>query len=316
MLITQRYPHIFQDTQLFDEPTIAKIHHLIVNHCHYGKDFRLLLDPAHGFRTHYHQDMILFENYLELDPDSRNKMRGACWPLAMMAGRYLQDDSELSERYRIGFATGQCPPFFASESSSHNYLVMWPKSREEEVRQALEDRSDGRIPEDCLLVGPSFKLLGTGKNTYNFTLSSIDFTFDTFPVITSHTHTTLKALPFNEGTQTPIIPIGYLQDIIFPRRTVPSPLQPHSMISLLFVRENKQAIPIIELAYQNETQPQLVHWHSWRSDIPAESLAARWIEHMQSDLQKPPNTEIFDQYNDNRHPGVYPHILIPKTQLS
>jgi hypothetical protein len=288
------------DSSLFETALLQKIN-MLLQQCCYGKDITQLLDPKQEFRGHYNDEMVVLENYYEVQPDNQGLLRGGCWSLSYILGKRLQQDQEISRQYQIACATGTCPTIFSTPEATHVFLLLWPKAYDEAVRSQLKKSSEEPkpIPEHCLVVCPSFKVIASSQSPHGYTYKILDYYFENMPDPNPDIYNNLAGLPFfPEDGITPLIPLGYLHHLL-PLKAIPATMYPDCLIFILFRKNGLRTPPTLELFYVNpNTQPPPRYWKYWRQHLTPDLALRQWIDKIEGDFERADAHIICNQYGD------------------
>jgi len=292
---------ITTETNLFETSLLQKIS-LLLQRCHYGKDLAQLLIPQQEFRAHYNNEMVILENYYEVEPSHKGILKGGCWPLSYMLGKKLQADLEISQQYSIASVTGTCPTFFSAPDSTHAFLLLWPKAYDETVRSTLKNNRNEDpkpIPDHCLIVCPSFKVITPSENPEGYTYKILDYFCEDMPELNPEIYKNLAAMPFYPSLDiTPLIPLGFLHHLV-PLQVIPATMYPNCLILFLFIKSKQQNSPTMELFYVNpDGEPKARYWKNWRQQVASDLILSQWVEKIERDFERADTNVICDQYGE------------------
>ena len=175
-----------------------------------------MLDPAQGFEAANIQGGVQLLNYRE-PYQTAPPFQGVCDELTYSIGKALEkllmpsiDNAENKRQpkkpqYKIMAGRGTYVDYF--QKGTHYFLLAWPRSKSETVQNAL--RYSNSIPQDCLIVDPSFgNLIPPGMTTGRdrFKLNSL-LSLDMLSPDNTSTIYPRQRLPI-------ALPLGYVCNIV------------------------------------------------------------------------------------------------------
>lgn len=237
--------------------------------CRYAKDLEALLAARSDFYLTWTPDEVRLENYYGI-PRTDYALTGVCYELTYQVGKLLQKKFEAT--YLFMAADGNCPRFYASETTNHTFIVAIPWQALEHVIEHLkEGRSD--LPSDVCLIDPSFQVYGLAGQAavQGYSLRKV-YDFEAI----SPTGDRCEVLPFQRFPDglitTHTLPLGLLSSL------APELEEEEKLVVVGFQWSGKGGeLPVVFLGAKKLDEVYPVIRRDWEVKLPQTSALSRFL---------------------------------------
>lgn len=241
-----------------------------IEKCKYVKDIDSLVNSKE-FKVVCKPDRVVLKNIRQPSPTGKKAFIGVSDDLSRhMVNLFskMSKDKEFNNKYVFEIVSGHDNGYFY-EGWDHHYILCWPKSKDEKVRNKLA-KSPTEFPKGVLIIDPSSNTIGfPGKEIAAYKLNS-----STKEIKPNDT------LTFDSNGYAGGISLGKMKHLN------PDHMEKEAIVCLTFTKEEGIAAPKVNLLIQREPDDDCVFWINWKNEVKPDSPLMKLIERVRSDIKK------------------------------